>query len=236
LFELNFAATMDLAIRLQPELRKVVVISGSADNDSKYLASALPQLRKFDDRMEMMYWTGLPLGEIEKRLAALPANWAILYLTVNRDGSGETFTPTEALSRIAKASKVPIYVMADRFIGGGTLGGFVVSLDEEAREVAILSGRVLEGEKPADIPVRVANTNRYEFDWRQLQRWGIEEQSLPAGSVLLFQAPSFWQQHKWSIAAITTISILQALLIVGLLIGRARRRRAEEVRNRLAAI
>jgi PAS domain S-box-containing protein len=82
----------------------------------------------------------------------------------------------------------------------------------------------------------VANTNRYELDWRQLQRWGIEDKNLPSGAVLLSQAPSFWEQYKWSIAAITTISILQTLLIVGLLIGRRRRRRAEEIRNFLAAI
>ena len=236
LFDLNFAATVDLALSLKPEPGNVVVISGSAENDSKYLANALPQLRKFDDRLKMTYWTGLPMEEIEKRLATVPANTAILYLTVNRDGAGESFTPTEALARIVKSSKVPIYVMADRFIGGGPLGGFVVSLDEEAREIAILAGRVLAGEKPADIPVRVANTNRYELDRRQLQRWNIDERNLPAGSVLLFQAPSFWDQHKWSIAAITAILILQALLIAGLLVGRNRRRRAEEVRNRLAAI
>jgi PAS domain S-box-containing protein len=236
LFELNFAATVDLAMKIQPDLKSVVVISGSDEKDSVYLASALPQLKKFEGRVEMTYWTGLSMEEMEKRLATLPAHTGILYLTVNRDGSGESFTPTEALARIVKASQVPIYVMADRFIGGGALGGFVVSLDEEAGEVARLAERVLAGEKPADLPVRVADTNRYEFDWRQLRRWGIDDRNLPTGSILLSQSPSFWQQYKWSIAAITTISILQTLLIFGLLLGRSRRRRAEEVRNRLAAI
>jgi PAS domain S-box-containing protein len=236
LFELNFAATVDLAMKIQPDLKSVVVISGSDEKDSVYLASALPQLKKFEGRVEMTYWTGLSMEEMEKRLATLPAHTGILYLTVNRDGSGESFTPTEALARIVKASQVPIYVMADRFIGGGVLGGFVVSLDEEAGEVARLAERVLAGEKPADLPVRVADTNRYEFDWRQLRRWGIDDKSLPTGSILLSQSPSFWQQYKWSIAAITTISILQTLLLLGLLLGRSRRRRAEEVRNRLAAI
>jgi PAS domain S-box-containing protein len=236
LFDLNFAATVDLARRIQPDLRKMVVISGSADIDSKYLARARTQLLEFEGRLEMVYWTGLPMQEIEKRLAALPAQSAILYLTINQDGLGESFTPTEALARIANAAQSPTYVMADRFIGGGALGGFVVSLDDEAREVAKLAGRVLAGKNPAEIPVRVADTNRYELDWRQLNRWGIEERNLPPDVVLHFKSPSFWQQYKWSIAAIATITILQTLLIVGLLISRSRRRRAEEVRNRLAAI
>jgi PAS domain S-box-containing protein len=236
LFDLDFAATVDLALKVQPDLHSVVVIAGSAENDLNYLANARTQLRNIEGRVELMYWSALPMVEMETRLAALSPHTVVLYLTVNRDGSGKSFTPTEALDRIVKASPIPIYVMADRFIGGGPLGGFVVSLDEDAREVAVLAGRVLAGEKPADIPVRVADTNRYELDWRQLRRWGIDERNLPTGTVLRFEAPSFWEQHKWSIAAITTISILQALLIVGLLIARSRRRRAEVVRNRLAAI
>jgi PAS domain S-box-containing protein len=236
LFDMDSAATVDLAARIQPDLRSVVVIAGSAENDSKYLASARTQLQNLDRRVAVVYWAGLPMEEMEKRAAALPADTVILYLTVNRDESGEAFTPAEALVRLVKTSKVPIYVMADRFIGAGTLGGFVVSLNAEARELAQLAGRVLAGEKPADIPVRVADTNRYVFDWRQLRRWGIDDKNLPAGSVLLSKAPTFWEQYKWTVAAITTITILQTVLILGLLIGRRRRRRAEEVRNRLAAI
>jgi PAS domain S-box-containing protein len=237
LFDLNFEATLDLALKLQPDLSRVIVIAGAAENDSKYLASARTQFRRFGGRAEIEYWGGLRMEEIEKQLVTLPAQTAVLYLTLNRDGSSEFFTPTEALARIVKAaSQAPIYVIADRFIGGGTLGGFVFSLDEEAKVVAMVAGRVLSGEKPADIPVRVADTNRYEFDWRQLRRWDIDDKNLPPGSVLLSKTPSFWDQYKWIIAAITTISILQTLLIAGLLIARSRRRRAEEARNRLAAI
>ena len=236
LFDPNFAATLDLALRIQPDSHNVVVIAGSAENDSSYLASARTQLRRFEGRVEFTYWTGLPMEELEKRLAALPAHTVILYLTVNRDGSGQSFTPVEALARIEKASQVPIYVILDRFIGGGSVGGFVISAEADAREVAKVSLRVLAGERPAAIPVRVADTNRYELDWRQLQRLGIEEQSLPTGSVLLYKSPSFWEQYKGRIVSVISISILQALLIVGLLISRSRRWRAEEVRNRLAAI
>jgi len=236
LFDVNSAATMELVMRIQPDMHNVVVIAGSGGNDSNYLAKARTQLRRFEGPLQLTYWNGLPMTELEQRLPGLPAHTAILFLTLNRDGSGESFASAEALARIAKVSQVPIYVLFDRFIGAGALGGFVVSLESDAREVARLASRVLAGEKPADIPVRVADTNRYEFDWRQLQRWDIDEKNLPAGSVLLSKAPTFWEQYKWTVAAITTITILQTLLIAGLLIGRKRRRRAEEVRNRLAAI
>jgi PAS domain S-box-containing protein len=186
--------------------------------------------------MALTYLAGLPMSELVKRLTGLPPHTAVLFLTVNRDGAGESMASMEALAGIENVAQVPIYVMIDRYIGGGALGGFVLSLDSDAREVAKTAGKVLAGESPGNIPVRVANTNRYEFDWRQLRRWGIDEKQLPEGSALLFQPSSYWERYKWTIAAITTIAILQTLLILGLLISRRNRRRAEEVRNRLAAI
>ena len=37
------------------------------------------------------------------------------------------------------------------------------------------------------------------FDWRQLQRWGIDEDRLPPGSIIRFRELTMWQQYKWRI-------------------------------------
>jgi PAS domain S-box-containing protein len=66
-----------------------------------------------------------------------------------------------------------------------------------------------------------------EYDWRELRRWGIDESRLPPGSVVRFRSPSVWEQYKWYIMAALAIIAVQAGLIVGLLLHRARRRRAE---------
>src|SRR6185437_2724846 len=59
------------------------------------------------------------------------------------------------------------------------------------------------------------------------RRWGIDESRLPPGSVVRFRSPSVWEQYKWYIMAALAIIAVQAGLIVGLLLHRARRRRAE---------
>jgi signal transduction histidine kinase len=107
-------------------------------------------------------------------------------------------------------------------------------MEADGKEVARIALRVLAGEKPADIPIRVADTNRYMFDWRQLRRWNIDERRLPPGSILLFRQPTFWELYKWRVVAVTSICVLQALLIVWLLITRHKRRRAEEAKMSLA--
>jgi signal transduction histidine kinase len=88
--------------------------------------------------------------------------------------------------------------------------------------------RVFSGEKLESIAHPEASESPYVFDWRQLRRWGIEGGALPHGSVVLYKPPSFWDLYGWRIVGVISLCIVEALLIVGLLVERANRRRADE--------
>ena len=96
-----------------------------------------------------------------------------------------------------------------------------------ARATANVALRVLQGEAPESIPVRHVDANVTQFDWRQLQRWGISESRLPAGSIVRFREPSLWDQYKFYVVGATSVLLLQTALIAGLLVQRVRRRRVE---------
>ena len=55
------------------------------------------------------------------------------------------------------------------------------------------------------------------FDWRQLQRWGIDESRLPPGSEIRFRVPTVWELYGSYIIATVVVVIAQLLLIAGLL-------------------
>lgn len=228
LADFDFKNTLEAALRMQPDVRKVVVVVGTSPIDASYLPKVRTELRNFEGRVEVTYLTDLSMEELEKRVANLPADTVILYSTFYRDGAGQSFTQMDAIGRIAQVSSVPTYCHADRFLEVGCMGGFVYSLEADAREVARIALRVLAGEKPADIPIRIADTNRYMFDWRQLRRWKIDERKLPSGSILLNRVPSFWETYMWRIVAVSVFCLLQALLILWLLINRRRIRRGQE--------
>jgi len=88
-----------------------------------------------------------------------------------------------------------------------------------------LAFEVLQGTAPGSIPIEPAQL-RPMFDWRQLQRWRIDESRLPPGSVIRFRVPTVWETYGASMAAATVVVIAQALLIAGLLQSRSRLRRA----------
>jgi len=66
------------------------------------------------------------------------------------------------------------------------------------------------------------------FDWRQLERWGISEKSLPLGSIVSFKELPVWRTHPWQTLGVSSFLLLEALLIGGLLVQRAHRRRVQE--------
>ena len=95
--------------------------------------------------------------------------------------------------------------------------------------------RMLAGAKPQNIvPQTVPNV--MTFDWRQLHRWGIDEKRFPAGSVVRFTTPTFWQLYKWYVLGLVALVLVETLLIARLLLTQTRRREAEREKRRLSIV
>jgi hypothetical protein len=65
------------------------------------------------------------------------------------------------------------------------------------------------------------------FGAQQLARWSISESSLPRGSEVRFNIHKLWEAHRWQISIVVAILLMQGLLIIGLIIKRIRRTKAE---------
>ena len=227
----TFAPTLDIALRLQPDTRNVFVVGGGARFDRQIQAIARRDLQPFEGKVAMTWLTALPFNELLTRLANLPANSVVYYLTLFADGSGSAFVPHEALSRITAVANAPVYVSLDQFVGLGAVGGHVYSVATHGEQAAQIGVRILRGAAPASIPLVAAAASKNMFDWRQLHRWGLEEQALPAGSMVEFRDPSVWDLYRWYIVGGVVLFLLQSALVVGLLANRAERRRAETARE-----
>jgi len=226
-FPLDMKSTIDVAIRLHPDLRQVFVVSGASDTDRVYQDLARAQFRAFDGRLDFTYSSGLAMSDLLRRVAGLPRQTIVYFLSFHDDGHGSKFDELNALDQVAAVANVPTYVWIDTSEGHGSVGGSVLNVEREAGAVASLALRVLKGESPESIPVREIDANITQFDWRQLKRWGISESRLPAGSLVRFRQPSLWDQYKFYIVGAAGVVVLQTTLIAGLLVQRVRRRRVE---------
>jgi len=226
--KMDLTATLALALRLHPNTRSVFVVAGNAKFDAYWEFEARQKFRMYDDRLKFVYLTGLPMEDLLKEVAHLPDQSIIYYLHVFRDGAGKVFVPADVLERVASAAKSPIYGHIDSYVGRGVVGGRVISFATEGKNAARLGLRILAGETPENIGVQETSANTYMFDWRQLRRWGISEASLPPASVVRDKELSFWDLYKWPIIGVISLCVVEAVLIVGLLVQRSSRRRAEK--------
>lgn len=226
----NFAPTLETALKLQPETREVFVIGGTSRFDQQIQAIARRDLEPFDGRVTIHWLTALPMDDLVTRVAALPEHSIVYFLTLFTDGRGQSFVTHEALKRITTVANAPVYVSVDQYVGKGAVGGNVYSVHWLGERAAQIGSRILRGEAAAAIPAEALSPYVPMFDWRQLRRWGLDESRLPAGSELEFRTPSVWDQYKWYIVGGVTLFILQSMLLVGMLVNRAQRRRAEQAR------
>jgi signal transduction histidine kinase len=225
--ERDLHSTIDLALRLQPDITQVFVVTGNSDRDRAYEQLARKQLQSFDPRLSFTYLSGLATNELVSRLATLPPQSIVYYVVTYEDGEGEIVNPLEYLDRLALVANRPIYSWVDPTLDHGVVGGAVSVLGPRIELVGHLALRVLHGEATDRIPVVTAKLLEYQADWRQIERWGIDESRLPAGTRLLFREPTPWNRYRFFILGAAGVLLAQTWLIAALLVHRTRLRRAD---------
>jgi len=223
----DLPGTLALAMRLQPDAKRIVVVSGTSPYDRNWLRRAREALRAYEGRLEVSYWSGQPLQQLLENLRRLSPDTMVLYLAFSDDGSRHNYSPADVAKWIAAASAAPVYGVLDSYLGQGIVGGVFPSFESHGRLAGQLALRVLSGEKPENIAVQSSPLAVANVDWRELRRWGIDGKRLPPGSIVQFRQLTFWEQYQWYIIAALAIMALQAVLITDLLLERARRRRGE---------
>jgi signal transduction histidine kinase len=224
----DFRDTLALIADLQPLVRQVFVVTGAALSDQEYESIARSQFRPFETRFAITYLNGLPTSALESRISSLPANSAVYYLLVNRNGDGGNVHPLEYLDRLTGIANAPVYCWVDSAMGRGIVGGSLKDQTAQFQAVGQLALRVLSGERADGIPVSSPGLNVRQVDWRQLRRWGISESRVPQDTRVLFRNPSVWDRYWAYILAGTAVVLAQTVLLAGLLLQRRMRWRAEE--------
>jgi signal transduction histidine kinase len=219
--------TIELAQRLQPDSRRIVVVAGVSEFDKRGEQLTRTALSTWGEHASVEFLSGLPLPELVARVAGEPASTIVIYLSQFRDSGGRPYTPREVLRAISLASVAPVYGIAETLIGSGAVAGIVESYEARGSLVGEQVRAALTGVLPAPSQVVLAAPSRCIADARALQRWSLDERRLPGGCDILFADRPLWRQYEWQIAATLAIIAGQAALIGAFVVQRRRRRVAE---------
>jgi diguanylate cyclase (GGDEF)-like protein len=230
----DMVSTLDLALHLNPETKKIVVINDTTLTgvaNRKNLEKLIPS---YEDRVSFEFWSELNMTDIQKQLSTLESGTIILLLTFNRDRSYNDFSYDESIRLISEASNVPIYGLWDFYLGNGLLGGMLISGYSQGQMVGVQVSQFLQGKDISDIPVVAVSPNRYMFDKKQLIRFGIKESSLPEDSYIInkpLTLKDFIYGNKMLLAM-----ILSLIVIISLLFQNVRLTKASEKKEKVSAL
>lgn len=221
--------TLDLALKLHPRLRRVVVINDLTDvgKANRKMVDSLKE--RYRDRVEFVFFEDMNMSEVREKVGSLTGDSIVLLLTFTRDRSRNVFSYEESIGLIAEKASVPIYGIWDFYLGHGLLGGMMTSGFSQGETAARMAVEILDGKPLSDIPVLMESPNRYMFDEEQLRRFGITARDLPAQSIIINSPESFYSQHRllvWLTGLVVT-SLAAGVVVLGVNIRRRKMVEAE---------
>jgi signal transduction histidine kinase len=209
-----------------PGLKNIAIVGDALVGQTafRHFKDQLPEVAKEFSIIDLM---GLPMSELQERVAALPEATAILYTAIYSDGRGTYFPPAEALKHFADRANRPIVIPVEANLGSGAVGGYLMAAPPIGTAAARLALRVLEGQDAGTIPVTKVDVVRPIFDWRQLKRWNVSESTLPPGSEIRYRPADFVETYA-SKAAVASAALLFIVVVTFSILEHRKRRFAEE--------
>jgi len=225
LLDFDVAGTLELARRLQPSLAHVAVVSGTGAFEARWRNEAFTRVREMSPPVELIDLTGRSADELERTVATLPPDSALLYLSVSQPPPDAFAHTSESARRIIRAANAPAYSPFENNVGLGALATLAPDFLEHARAAgrAVLASLASGGSRGV---VETTPRARCVADERALARWNIAESALPADCEIRFKPLSYLETHFSESVAVGAIIVVQALLFAGLLVMRSRSRLA----------
>jgi len=224
----DWEITLQTILDVLPKTRRIVIIG---DKWTEYAQTRIQAIKSiaghFTGKVELEYWEDIVFDELFEHVKHLPNDTAILYIATFRDRAGQKGIPALVAPKLSQVASVPVFIIVDSFINPASLGGYMVSGEKEGR----LIGRIIAAgnDKPLQMtPEQFREAlNGYYFEDSQLKRWGIPDERLPKGSVILNREKGVWESYRGYIVAVLAAFALETLLIVSLIRSNRRRKRAE---------
>lgn len=214
-------------LQIAPGTKNIAVVAGATPLERYWSEAFRKTIAPLSDRINVTYFNDLSFDQMLARAGTLPPDSYIFMMLLLRDAAGVTHNADEALQRLHAAANAPINSIFDHQMGLGIVGGRLYQSERVGKEAAEIAVRILGGEPASNFSPKLIERLPPRYDWRELHRWKIDVKHLPAGSTILFRAPTAWQQYRGWIISGVAIFIIETALIAALLANLIKRRRAE---------
>jgi diguanylate cyclase (GGDEF)-like protein len=211
----SMEAQLALILELFPRMDELIVLRDQTPTGIVEYESFAQALKKFPEiQTRELRSSELTFFEIEDELQTVQGNDVIFLLSsyLDREGSRRDFNEVMLLMR---QLTVPVFSPYEFGLGQGTLGGKVIDYTAYGQETAKRALAILDGEAIESFPIlNGEETNRYQFDYRELERFLLKEEQLPAGSEILYKPIPFSEAYRELFYLMLSLAVLGMVVLV----------------------
>jgi signal transduction histidine kinase len=225
--ENDLKVCVEMMLKLHPKTKKIVFINEWTTTGQGVHKAFLKIIPHFQGIVQFSLLEDVKIEELLAQLVPLSEDSLVLYTAFSRDKSGKLFDYDEIISLIAGRCKVPIYTTNEFNLGLGVVGGIVVHGYDQGEMAAKIAVRILQGEKPENIPVMMTSPKRNIFDYVQMQRFGIARAELPKDSLIVNLPQTFYFKYKKWVEGVIVVLVALLSIISILLVNINKRKKTE---------
>ncbi len=223
---IEYRRTLEAALALFPESRRVSLIAGASPQDRRWLDQAEADLAPLVNRIRIDRIAGLRWQEVLDRVSHLPDDAVAIWVNFFVDADARTVVIADAFPEVVRLANRPIFVTYVSLFGSGAVGGAIMDAAQMGRQTSDIVLSLLGNPNAAPPPQRNVHS-QFMFDAAQLRRWNVSERNLPPGSLLVNREHSLWDRYYGYVVGASALLLAQSALIGALLVQRLRRRRVE---------
>lgn len=224
----NTRALVQMARRLRPEAKQMQVVLDASEQNQVFVPIFKEAFRS-ESGVAPVFLLARELGleGILTKLRTVPSDAIVIAHSFTHDRGGRVVDMRKAMAAITAASPVPVISPNTTVLDQGLLAGNVNGGERHGAFTAAKAERVLRGEAVRSIPIEPEGGFGPVFDSAAMQRWGIEDEQLPAEAEVINRPAGLWALYGTYVVIAAALILLQTAIIALLVWNTKARRKAE---------
>lgn len=210
----DIPANIELIYRLQPKLKKIVVIADDTVT-GRAIQEQIKEIQQVKPEWKLELVNNLSMEELLKTLQSIDRDTAVLLTVFFRDNNGVFYEYDRGTELITSNISSPVYALWDFNLNHGVVGGLVVDGKKHGEIVAGQALRIIDGTDINSIPIEYNTPTSLIFDYAVSSHFKLDTRGVD-GITYINRPPNIWNQYRDQIILLLIIILLLSLAVYGL--------------------
>ncbi len=200
-----------------PNLNTIFIISDDTFSSNAIKEQILNDIKDFDKSIKVIFDNQIDIDTLNEKVNSLPQNSAVLFTSLYKDKNNKYVTYVQ-IKNFFNSSKYPVFAINKIHLSQGIVGGIMVNPFEQGFVAAKKTINIINGAKANELEIEIPSS-KYYFDYKILEKFGIDKSKIPLLSTVVNEPKSFFEENRKFIDSAFVLMPLLILLIIGLIVN-----------------